>query len=119
MKNILLEKSTQLAVVVIRWGKSIQMHELAFMQNQMYRSCTSIGAHVRESDSSKSKNDFVNKLKSAYQELNETEYWIQMIESTSEVEAPASIKNLILECKKIINSSISTSIKNSKSKPHN
>jgi four helix bundle protein len=118
MKNILLEKTTLLAVEVIRWGKLIPMKEMAFMQNQLYRSCTSVGAHVRESNSSKSKNDFVNKLKSAYQELDETEYWIQMIESTSDTESPTKIKGLILECKKIINSSISTSIKNSKSKPH-
>jgi four helix bundle protein len=46
---------------------------------QVLRSGTSIGAHYAESQRSKSSPDFINKLQTALQELEETLYWLEII----------------------------------------
>ena len=46
------------------------------MLNQIYRSGTSIGANVAESQYAQSRADFFTKLTIALKEANETQYWI-------------------------------------------
>lgn len=43
------------------------------------RSGTSIGAHYREDNRAKSDADFIHKLETALQELDETVYWLELI----------------------------------------
>ncbi len=50
--------------------------------NQIIRSSTSIGANVYEANYAASKADFINKLQIALKECYETEYWIDMLQST-------------------------------------
>lgn len=45
----------------------------------MLRSGTSIGAHYREANRGKSDADFIHKLETALQELDETVYWLELI----------------------------------------
>lgn len=46
----------------------------------MVRSGTSVGAHYREAQFAKSDADFISKIQGALQELEETIYWLELVE---------------------------------------
>ncbi|MBI5060271.1 four helix bundle protein [candidate division KSB1 bacterium] len=54
---------------------------------QILRSGTSVGAHVAEVNHSKSAADFINKVAGARQEVQETLYWLYLIEQADLVVA--------------------------------
>lgn len=47
---------------------------------QLLRSGTSVGAHDRESVRSRSDAEFIAKLEGGLQELEETQYWLELLE---------------------------------------
>lgn len=49
------------------------------IRNQITKSGTSIGANYREANRSRSKADFINKIKICESEANETLYWLEII----------------------------------------
>lgn len=53
--------------------------EAQVLGKQALRSGTSIGAHYREGNRAKSDADFIHKLETALQELDETSYWLELI----------------------------------------
>ena len=53
--------------------------EAQVIGKQVLRSGTSIGAHYREGHRAKSDADIVNKFESALQELDETDYWLELL----------------------------------------
>ena len=46
---------------------------------QVLRSGTSVGAQYREAQRAKSNADFISKIEGSLQELDETEYWLELI----------------------------------------
>ena len=46
---------------------------------QLLRSGTSVGAHYREAFRGKSRADFISKMEGALQELDETQYWLELL----------------------------------------
>ena len=46
---------------------------------QIYRSGTSVGANVRESQHAQSDADFLSKMSIAYKEADETDYWLNLL----------------------------------------
>ncbi len=50
------------------------------LANQILRSASSVGANYRAACRSKSKKDFINKLKIVEEEMDETLYWLTLIE---------------------------------------
>ncbi len=55
---------------------------------QILRSGTSVGAQFREGIRAKSDADFISKLEGALQELEETCYWMELIERAQLLPAP-------------------------------
>ena len=53
--------------------------EAQVIGKQVLRSGTSIGAHYREGHRAKSDADIVNKFENALQELDETDYWLELL----------------------------------------
>ena len=49
------------------------------LATQVLRSGTSPGAHYREACRAKSDADFISKIEGALQELDETQYWLELI----------------------------------------
>ena len=47
---------------------------------QLLRSATSVGAQYREAGRAKSAADFISKTEGALQELEETAYWLELVE---------------------------------------
>ena len=52
------------------------------LSHQIVRSATSAGANYRAACRSKSRRDFVNKLKTVEEELDETIYWLEIIDES-------------------------------------
>ena len=52
---------------------------------QLLRSGTSVGAHYREAFRAKSRADFISKMEGALQELDETQYWLELLVEASAI----------------------------------
>ena len=76
-----LEKRTkEFAVAIIHLSSSLpNTQEGRVIKNQITKSGTSIGANYREANRSRSKTDFISKLKISEGEANETAYWLEII----------------------------------------
>jgi len=88
------------------------------ISNQIIRSGTSPCANYRAACLGKSDKDFINKLKIVEEELDETLYWLELIEETGSIKKNliADLMNENLELLKIIISSINTMKKKINSK---
>ena len=83
MKSIvnLETRTTDFALRVIKLYSSLpKTTEAQVLGKQLLRSGTSIGAHYREAKRPKSSLDFINKIEGALQELDQTGYWLELIE---------------------------------------
>ena len=49
------------------------------MGRQLLRSGTSVGAQYREASRAKSNADFISKMEGSLQELEESEYWLELL----------------------------------------
>ena len=54
--------------------------ESQIIGKQLVRSGTSVGAHYREAQFAKSDADFISKIQGSLQELEETIYWLELVE---------------------------------------
>jgi len=110
-KNVLREKSFGFAVRVVNLSKYLCEKKKEFvLSKQVLRSGTSVGAMVRESEHAESKNDFVHKMAIAQKEINETLYWLELLNATEYI-STAEYKSLnadAVEIIKMITSSIKT-----------
>ena len=71
------------------------------MGKQVLRSGTSIGAHYREGHRAKSDADIINKFETALQELDETDYWLDLLVKSGVVSG-AQMESLINETNELI-----------------
>ena len=80
------------------------------MADQVYRSGTSIGANVRESNHAQSAPDFLSKMQIALKEANETEYWLNLLHDNGYLndEQYTSIHNDCVRLLKLLNTIVRT-----------
>ena len=83
------------------------------ISRQITRSASSTGANYRAACQSKSSRDFINKLKMVEEELDETEYWLSLIEEMEFLSAER-LKELKKEANELL-SIIVKSLKTAKS----
>ena len=110
-ENILREKSFKFAIRIMKLYKYLCEKRNEFvLSKQVLRSGTSVGAMVRESEHSESKPDFVHKLSIAQKEINETIYWLELLEATEYIASKdfKSINADAVEIRKMITASIKT-----------
>ena len=62
---------------------------------QLLRSGTSVGAHYREAHRSRSNAEFISKIEGGLQELEETTYWLELLEDAGI--APMELTTSILQ----------------------
>jgi four helix bundle protein len=60
--------------------------EAKVIRNQISKSGTSIGANYREANRSRSKADFISRLKISESEASETVYWLEIIDEFEWIE---------------------------------
>jgi four helix bundle protein len=81
MNNDLKLRTKDFAVRIIRLYAALpKTTEAQVIGKQILRSGTSVGAHYRESQYAKSDADFVSKIERGLQELEETSYWLELLE---------------------------------------
>jgi four helix bundle protein len=75
----LRDRTLQLGVRVIKVADAMPRRRAAtVIANQLVRSGTSVGAQYRESLRARSNAEVVSKLESVLQELDETDYWLEL-----------------------------------------
>ena len=77
---------------------------------QLLRSGTSVGAHYREAQRSRSSAEFISKIEVALQELEETDYWIDLLVECGIIKSDrlAPLKTEIQELLAMLNASVKT-----------
>lgn len=107
----LRERLLRFAVRIIKLCASLpNSPEGRLVRGQLIRCGTSPGAQYREACRSRSSAEFVSKMESAQQELDETDYWLLIIERAGMVK-PAklvALRSETLELIKIFASSAKT-----------
>jgi four helix bundle protein len=66
--------------IVALYGALPKATEAQVVGKQLLRSGTPAGAHYREAQRSKSDADFISKIEGGLQELEETAYWLELLE---------------------------------------
>jgi four helix bundle protein len=80
VKGDLNRRTKDFAIGIIQFYSELpKTRESQVLGDQLLRSGTSVGAHFREAQRAKSILDFISKIEGALQELEETEYWLELL----------------------------------------
>ena len=72
-------RTKRFALQILRMSASLpNTPEAWVVRRQVCRSGTSVGAQYREACRARSKAEFISKMESALQELDETSYWLEL-----------------------------------------
>lgn len=114
-ENIVKIKSFEFAVKIVRLYQQLKKEKKEFiLSKQLLRSGTSVGAMVREAEHAETKKDFIHKLSVAQKEINETIYWLELLEATDYLSTDQFkiMNSHAVELIKIITSILKTTKKN-------
>ncbi|MGG8496168.1 four helix bundle protein [Tenacibaculum sp. TC6] len=114
MKNPVVEKSIELALLIIEYCEVLESERKFVISKQLLKSGTSIGANIHEAQNAESKADFIHKMKIATKELEETKYWLILCEKAKSYPTNLILKEKIKELGLILYKILSTSIKSKK-----
>jgi four helix bundle protein len=99
----LRSRTKRFGLRVIRVFVSLQKRDdvQQVLGRQMLRSGTSVGAQYREACRARSPAEFVSKMNSALQELDETSYWFEMLVESSAI-TTGKLERLMCEADELI-----------------
>ncbi len=101
MNEDLKIRTKNFAVRIIRLFAALpKTTESQVIGKQFLRSGTSVGAQYRESQHAKSDADFVSKVEGSLQELEETTYWLELLEEMH-IFPPQNLKPIQQETKEL------------------
>jgi four helix bundle protein len=81
-ENNVVRKSFDFAIRIVNLYKYLLRQKEYVMSKQLLSSGTSIGANIRESQSAESKADFIHKFSISLKEVDETIYWLELLNRT-------------------------------------
>jgi four helix bundle protein len=81
-QNNLKDKSFQFALQTIQLCQSLYDKKEFILSKQLIRSGTSVGAQIREAEYAQSDADFIHKLSIAQKEINESIYWLELLQKS-------------------------------------
>ena len=113
--NIVKTKSFEFAIRVVKLFRYLQEEKKEYiLSKQLLRSGTAVGALIRESEYGESRLDFIHKLSIGQKEINETIYWLELLNATNYIDQKQfeSLNNDAVEIIKLLTSIL----KNTKSK---
>ncbi len=106
-ENIIKDKSFDFSVRIVKLYQYLVNDKKEYvLSKQLLRSATSVGAMVSESEYSETKKDFIHKMGIAQKEINETIYWLRLLEATEYL--TSHINTDAVEIIKLITSIIKT-----------
>jgi len=106
------ELSLEFSLLLIDYLQKPGKEKTLLNPNQLLRSGTGIGANIREAQGAESRKDFVHKMKIAYKEAEESDYWILLFKKSDPDPILLILQDQILQIKKMLGKIISTSLKN-------
>jgi four helix bundle protein len=110
-ESVLKSKSFDFAVRIINLYKFLRKTYNEYeLSHQILRAGTSVGAIVREAEHAESRKDFLHKLNIGLKEINECDYWLDLLFVAEYVDKRMydSIKKDSTELLKILIASIKT-----------
>lgn len=99
-ESVLAEKALIFAVDILKLVRSLQERKEYIISRQLGKSGTSIGANIREAQFAVSSGDFIAKLHIALKEANETDYWLELLLRTNELDRE-SYERLSSQCQQL------------------
>jgi len=75
--------------------------EAGIIGKQFLRSGTSVGAHYREATRARSPKEFISKMETGIQELEETTYWLELL-IESDIVAESRLTDLLKEADELM-----------------
>jgi four helix bundle protein len=84
-------------------------------ENQLFRSGTSIGAHVEEAQGPESRADFIHKMKGGYKEACESLFWLRVFVASPSYPDPGNLPQKASIIIKVIGKFISSTRNNGRS----
>jgi len=105
-ENIILQRSFKFALLIIDYTEILHELKKFNLSKQLFRSGTSIGANIAESQNAESLNDFIHKLKIAAKEVEETIYWLSLCNESKHLPENYSLVENAIELRKILTSII-------------
>ncbi len=108
-ENIIVEKTIEFSLSVIKYCSSLENNKKFVIANQLLKSGTSRGANVFEAKNAESKIDFIHKMKIAAKEASETLYWLILCERSDGYQFETGLKNSLAEIIRILSKVISSS----------
>jgi four helix bundle protein len=115
--NVVSEKSLTFAIRIVRLYQHLtrEKHEHV-LSKQLLKSGTSVGANIREALRGQSRQDFAAKMNISLKEINETEYWLELLYRTDYI-TDKEFRSIFSDCKELVR--ILTSIvKTTRKKPN-
>jgi four helix bundle protein len=101
-KEDLIKRTMNFAVRIVKMTDHLPKNEMGdVLAHQILRSATSVGANYRAACRFKSKKDFINKLKIVEEEMDETLYWLSLIEEC-ELIKPEKLGQLKAEANELL-----------------
>jgi four helix bundle protein len=98
----LLTRTRAFAIAIVRFYSVLPRETAAqILGKQLLRSATSVGAQYREAQRAKSMADFVSKSEGALQELDETAYWLELIDGAG-INSSSTVKDLRAEAEQLL-----------------
>ena len=98
----LVARTRDFSLEIIRFYSGLPRETSAqVLGKQLLRSATSVGAQYREAQRAKSAADFVSKSEGALQELDETAYWLELIEGSA-TDTSRAVRDLRKETEQLI-----------------
>src|SRR5690606_11850840 len=110
--NPLLQKTVQFSLDIIEFCETLEEKRKFVIARQLLRSGTSIGANSFEAQNPASRKDFINKIKIAAKEVEETKYWLFLCKHSKSYPFDEKLEHQITDIGKIIYKILSTSLSN-------
>jgi four helix bundle protein len=86
-KSIGYEKAFKFSIRIVRLYQHLCKDKMEYvLSKQILRSGTSIGANIKEALQAQSKRDYLSKMNVALEEASETEYWLDLLQSTDYID---------------------------------
>jgi len=98
----LKDRTKHFALRIIKLHSALPKHGAGYvLGNQILRSGTSPGAQYREAQRAKSDADFISKIETALQELDETIFWLELL-GESAIVPPRRLESLHKEAEELV-----------------
>jgi four helix bundle protein len=111
-ENLILRLTFEFALELVKYTEVLEGQRKFNMANQLFRSGTSIGAHVEEAQGPESRADFIHKMKGGYKEACESSFWLRVCAASPSYPNPGDLPQKAVIIIKVIGKIISSSRNN-------